>query len=140
MPRPAIAKAEGTINKSTIIGPRCSTAPEKRSSVSRAPVRSSAFMTTRQRSQANARRIRNIRLNPVERHVPGFVSYKVDEHFLKRPAPFAKVIDPPLGNELALRDDADVGGEPLDDFENVRSQEDRAAARDERLQQILDLP
>ena len=38
-----------------------------------------------------------------------------------------------------MRDDADMGGQPLDDFEDVRGQEDGAAARDERQQQVLHL-
>ena len=44
-----------------------------------------------------------------------------------------------LGDETSSGDDAEVCREALDDLQDVRGQEDCASARNERLQQILDL-
>ena len=52
----------------------------------------------------------------------------------------AQLGDRRLRHQPPLGDHADVRRQPLDDLEDVRGQEDRAAARDERQQQLLDLP
>ena len=54
--------------------------------------------------------------------------------------PGADLLDPPLRDDAAVGDDADVRRQALDDLENVRGQKDRSAARHKRQQQILDLP
>ena len=45
-----------------------------------------------------------------------------------------------LRDQPAAMDDADVIAQPLDDLQDVRREKDRAAASDERGQQVLDLP
>ncbi len=59
-PRPPRIAAVGTNRSTAMIGPICSMAREKRSSRSRPPVLSNAFIIIRQRSQANALRILSI--------------------------------------------------------------------------------
>ena len=62
-PKPAVipstssARLDGISRTSAMIGPSFSMATEKRSSVSRAPVRSSELTSTRHRIQRNARRM-----------------------------------------------------------------------------------
>ena len=118
-------------------------ATEKRSSVSRAPVRSSELTRTRHRIQRNARKMRPRRgqsqLRSAAGRSPPTSSMKSSSSVPCPCAPGAHLLDASLRDDAAVGDDADVRRQPLDDLENVRRQEDRAAARDERVQQILDL-
>src|SRR5262245_59489612 len=136
--------AEGTMRPMAISGPICSTASDRRSTVSRAPVRSSEFISTRHRIHAKARSVLSMRSNPVERRSRRTVAaHQVDEQLFEASragSAGAQLVDGALRDQPSLGNDADVRRQALDDFEDVRRQEDRAAARDERLQQVLDLP
>ena len=46
----------------------------------------------------------------------------------------------PCATSRPVGDHADMRRQPLDDLEDVRGEEHRAAARDERMEQLLDLP
>ena len=125
-----------------MIGPSFSVAIEKRSSVSRAPVRSSELTRTRQRIHRNARKMRPIvqsQSRSAAGRSPPTSSMNISSSVPLPCAPARTSVDAPLRDEPAVGDDADVRREPLDDFEDVRRQEHRPAARDERVQQFLDL-
>ncbi len=51
----------------------------------------------------------------------------------------AQLVNPALGDQLAVGDHSDVGRETFDDLQDVRRQEDGAAARQERVHQVFDL-
>src|SRR5512134_3347468 len=121
------------------IGARCSMASEKRSTLSRAPLFSREFTKIRHRSHANAWRILGIGSDPVERGGARLTAHEPDEQLFERLRPAgagAQLRDWSLRNEPAARDDADVRRQALDDLQDVRRQEDRAAAADEREQEV----
>ena len=126
------------------IGAIVSSAIENRSSRSRLRPRASDRMIIRQRSQTRARRYltRSSTSDPVERRPRLGSADEPDEDLFERAAAArvaAQLRNRTLRDQPPLRDDADVIAQPLDDLEDVRGQEDRAAAGDEGLQQILDL-
>src|SRR5689334_6521603 len=131
-PRRNSPTLEGTKRTSVMIGPSFSVAMEKRSSVSRAPVRSSELTRVRQRSQRNARKVRSIAgSEPVEIRRRPLAADEIDEQLfeiLRSAGTGADLGQRPLGHEPPTRDDADVRGEPLHDLEDVRRQEHGAAA------------
>src|SRR4051812_2055927 len=148
MPKPAMspstnsAMLEGINSTSAMIGPSLSVATDMRSSRSRAPVRSSELTRTRQRIHRKARKIRPIALEPVQIGGRTLAADQRDEEFFERPRSMragAHLLDPPLRDEAAVGDDADMRGQPLDNFEDVRGEKDRSAAADERVQHFLDL-
>src|SRR5262249_18544131 len=142
MPTTSSAMLDGISSTSATIGPSFSVAIEKRSSVSRLPVRSIELTSTRNRIQTNARKMRVIALQPVEGGGRFFAADELDEHLFERAVSVharAHLLDRSLRDDAAVGDDADVRREPLDDLENVRREEHRAAAADERMQQLLDL-
>src|SRR3954447_18802432 len=132
---------DGTSSTSAMIGPSFSVASEKRSIVSRAPVRSSELMKTRHRSHRNARKM-PITSEPVEVCRSAFAANQVDEQFFERLADRGArphLRERPLRNEPSSRDHPDVGREALDDLEDVRREEDGSATTNERVEQVLDL-
>ena len=104
-----------------MMGPSFSVATAKRSRVSRAPVRSSELTSTRQRIQRNARKMRPTS-EPVQVGGGPFAADQLDEQLFERPFALrarAHFLDPPLRDEPAVGDHADVGRETLDDLEDV---------------------
>src|SRR5215204_4729596 len=123
-----------------MIGPSFSVATEKRSSVSRAPVRSSELTSTRQRSHRKAWKIRPTS-EPVQVGGGPFAADELDEELLERALAQrtgADLVDAPLRDEAPVGDHPDVRRQTLDDLEDVRGEEDRPAARHEGMQQVFD--
>ena len=125
-----------------MIGPSCSMASENRSRRSREPLRSSEFISTRHRIQVNAFRILTVGVirmepasDPVQRGLRFLAADERDKELFERMATLgapAQLVDPALRDQPASGDHADMRREPFDDFEDVRRQEDRPAAGDER--------
>src|SRR5262245_8552116 len=143
IPRMNRIALDGISSTSAAIRPSFSVATENRSSVSRAPVRSSELISTRNRIQTNARKIRVIASQPVEIRRRPFAADQIDEQLFERAGAVLAGADPfdgALRDDPAVGDHADVGRQPLDDLEDVRREEHGTAARHEGVQQILDLP
>src|ERR1043165_4943893 len=84
MPSTNSTMLDGISSTSAMIGPSFSVATEKRSSVSRALVRSSELTRTRRRIQRNARKIRPTSLQPVQIGVRPFAADEIDEQLFQR--------------------------------------------------------
>src|ERR671910_715213 len=87
-----------------MIGPSFSVATAKRSRVSRALVRSSELINTRQRLQRNARKMRPTS-EPVQFRRRPFAADELDEQFLERPLALgagADLVDPTLRDQAAV--------------------------------------
>src|SRR4051794_33076963 len=84
-PNPAVSpstnspRLEGISRIIAMIGPSRSIASENRSTMSREPVRSSEFTSTRHRSQMNARKMR-VTSEPVEVDGGTLAADELDEH------------------------------------------------------------
>src|SRR5215204_5495245 len=112
-----------------MIGPSFSVATEKRSSVSRAPVRSSELTSTRQRSHRKAWKIRPTS-EPVQVGGGPFAADELDEELLERALAQrtgADLVDAPL------RDEAPVG----DPFERLVQEEQPRRGQQRRRQREL---
>src|SRR5690349_21250012 len=108
MPSTKRISIDGMSTTSATIGPSFSIATEKRSSVSRDPVRSSELTSTRNRIQTNARKSRIIRSQPIEVGGGTLAADQLDEHFLERPGAVlagAYFVHRPLRDNLAVGDD-----------------------------------